>query len=284
MKIGIGLPNQVRNVRPAVVPAWARRSEVVGFSSLGSLGRLAYPGVMDTVALAAAAGATSRIGLVSTLLLGPVWPAVLLAKEVAGIDAVSGGRLTLGLGLGGRSDDFVVDGLGPRGTGKRLDRDIETYRSVWRGQTPSGCDNPAVPEGTREVPLLFGGMAQASFDRVARSGRGYIGPSAPPAVVGPAFERARAAWKEAGREGSPYLVALAYVALDDVDTGRANVHDYYRPAGPEVARAKASQVSGGAEAVRATVEAFEDLGADELMLNPTTDDIEEVTRLAETVL
>jgi len=102
--------------------------------------------------------------------------------------------------------------------------------------------------------------------------------------AGPAFERARAARKEAGREGSPYLVALPYIAFDDIDTGRVNVHDYYLPAGPEGARAKASQVSGGAEAVRATVKAFEDLGADELMLNPTTDDIDEVTRQAETVL
>ncbi|GGM26109.1 monooxygenase [Streptomyces fumigatiscleroticus] len=284
MKIGIGLPNQVREVRPAVVPAWAGAAEEAGFSSLGSLGRLAYPGVMDTVALAAAAGATHRIGLISTLLLGPVWPPVLLAKEVAGIDAVSGGRLTLGLGLGGRPDDFVVDGLGPRGTGKRLDRDVAIYRSVWRGEVPPGCGNPAVPAGTREVPLLFGGMAQASFDRVARTGRGYIGPSAPPAAVAPAFERARAAWKAAGRDGRPYLVALAYFALGDEELGRANVYDYYRPAGPDGARARADEVSAGAAAVRATVKAFEDLGVDELMLNPTVDDIDQVARLAEAVL
>ena len=56
---------------------------------------------MDTVALAAAAGATSTIGLISNIMIAPVWPAALLAKEVAGIDAVSGNRLTLGIGLGG---------------------------------------------------------------------------------------------------------------------------------------------------------------------------------------
>ncbi|GHA65701.1 hypothetical protein GCM10010372_76720 [Streptomyces tauricus] len=69
---------------------------------LGSVGRVAYPGVMDTVALAAAAGATNRIGLISNVLLGPVWPARMLAKEAQSIDGVSGGRLTLGIGLGGR--------------------------------------------------------------------------------------------------------------------------------------------------------------------------------------
>ncbi|GGJ58715.1 LLM class flavin-dependent oxidoreductase [Streptomyces brasiliensis] len=284
MKIGIGLPNQIRDVRPDVIPAWARASEEAGFSSIASLGRIAYPGVMDTVALAVAAGATSSVGLISTLLLGPVWPAVLLAKEIAGIDAVSGGRLTLGLGLGGRPDDFVVEGLGPRGTGKRLDRDIETYRSVWRGEIPPGCDNPAVPDGTREVPLLFGGMAQASFDRVARAGRGYIGPAAAPALVGPAFDHARTVWKAAGREGTPYLVALGYFALGDEDRGRAGVYDYYGSAGSDGARARADEVCGGVDAVRATVKAYEELGVDELILNPSVDDLDEVARLADAVL
>ena len=60
MRIGIGLPNQVRDVRAAVIPAWARRAEEAGFATLGTTGRIAYPGVMDTVALAAAAGATTR--------------------------------------------------------------------------------------------------------------------------------------------------------------------------------------------------------------------------------
>ncbi|WP_217561292.1 LLM class flavin-dependent oxidoreductase [Streptomyces sp. GbtcB6] len=284
MKIGIGIPNQIRNVNAVVVPEWARRAEEAGFSSLGSVGRVAYPGVMDTVALAAAAGATKRIGLISNVLLGPVWPALLLAKEIQSIDAVSGGRLTLGLGLGGRSDDFVVEGLGARGTGKRLDRDIETYKSVWRGETPVGCDNPLVPEGSREVPVLFGGMVQATYDRVARSGRGYIGASLPVGMVAGAFDGVRAAWKEAGRQGAPYLVAIAYYAIADAEGGRANVHDYYSSAGTDVAGLITSTVSGGADAVKATVEGFKAIGADELILNPTNDDLDEIQRVAEIVL
>lgn len=284
MKIGIGLPNQVRNVRPTVIPEWARRSEEAGFSSLGTVGRIAYPGVMDTVALAAAAGATTTIGLISNVLLGPVWPAVMLAKEAAGIDGISGDRLTLGLGLGGRPDDFVVDGLGPRGTGARLDRDLETYRSIWRGDAVPGSDNPAVSAGSREVPILFGGMAQASFERVARSGEGYIGASAPASMIAPAFDAVRAAWTEAGRPGSPRLVAIAYFAFADVDAGRANVHDYYSAISPEVADFITSGVSAGADAVKTTVESFAEIGTDELIFNPALDDIGEVERLAEIVL
>ncbi|WP_424569316.1 LLM class flavin-dependent oxidoreductase [Streptomyces sp. CH-036] len=284
MKIGIGIPNQIRDVRADVIPEWARRAEEAGFASLGSVGRVAYPGVMDTVALAAAAGATSRIGLISNVLLGPVWPAHLLAKEAQSIDGVSGGRFTLGIGLGGRPDDFVVEGLGPRGTGKRLDRDIETYKSVWRGETPAGCDNPLVPQGGREVPLLFGGMVQASYNRAARSGRGYIGASVPAHMITGAFDGVRTAWKDAGREGSPYLVAIAYYAVADIEAGRANVYDYYSTAGADTAGFIASAVSGGADVIRKTVSEFEAIGADELILNPTSDDIDEILRVADVVL
>lgn len=280
MQIGIGLPNQVRDVRPAVIPEWASRAEKAGFSTLGTVGRIAYPGVMDTVALAAAAAATSTIGLLPTVLLGPVWPPVLLAKEAAGIDGVSGGRLTLGLGLGGRPDDFVVEGLGPRGLGKRLDRDLEVYRRVWQGERV-GESNPAVPAGTRPVPLMFGGFAPAALDRMARWGEGYIGPSMPAAMVASAFESARAAWKNAGREGSPRLVAIAYFAFGDIERGRRNVRDYYRFMGEEMANRAAAGVLGGAAAVRGAVEAFAAIGADELIFHPMLDDIEEVARLAD---
>src|SRR3954470_13844963 len=150
MKIGIGLPNQVRNVDPTVIPAWARRAETAGFSTLGTVGRIAYPGVMDSVTLAAAAGATSTIGLISNVMLAPVWPSQLLAKELAGIDGVSGGRLTIGFGIGGREDDFVVEGRGPKGLGKRFDNDLEEYRRFWGGAPVGGGVNPGVPAGTRE--------------------------------------------------------------------------------------------------------------------------------------
>lgn len=284
MKIGIGIPNQVRNVRASVIPEWARRSEQLGFSTLGTVGRMVYPGVMDTVALAAAAGATTSVGLLSTVLTGPVWPAAFLAKEVAGIDEVSGGRLTLGVGLGGRPEDFLVEDLGARGTGKRLDEDIEVYRSVWRGTPPAGCDLPLVTEHAREIPLLFGGAAQASFDRVARTGEGYIAGSLPPAMVAPSLDGMRAAWKDAGRDGHPYLVAIAYFAFDEAGRGGENLHHYYASLGSEFADFLVSNINTGADAVKESVRAFADLGVDELILHPTTDDLDEITRLAEAVL
>lgn len=284
MKIGIGLPNQVRNINPQMISQWAKRSEDAGFSTLGTIGRIAYPGVMDTVALAAAAGATTRIGLMSNVVLGTVWPAPLLAKELASIDGVSGKRLTIGIGIGGRPDDFVVEGLGPKGLGKRLDADLETYHSVWRGDPVGGGDNAAVPSGTRQMPLLFGGIAPAALARMARWGEGYIGGSLPAKVVDDAFGQARAAWSEHGREGAPRLVALAYYALGRPDEGRDKVHYFYRAYGAELAEMVASNVLTTPGELRQAVKDFADIGADELVFNPASANLYDVGALADVVL
>ncbi|NJQ15663.1 LLM class flavin-dependent oxidoreductase [Streptomyces bohaiensis] len=283
MHIGIGLPNQVRDVHAPVIPAWARLAEEAGFSTLGTTGRIAYPGVMDTVALAAAAGATSRIGLLSQVLLATTWPGALLAKEAASIDAVSAGRLTLGIGVGIREDDFVVPGHGPRDRGARMDRDLETYRSLWAGAPVPGSENPAVPAGTRQVPLLFGATTPAAFRRMAETSDGYVAGSVPAAMASGLFDAARGAWQAAGRPGRPRLVGLNYVSLGDPDRGRANVADYYAATG-QYQDIVVGNVHTSAESVRDAVKQFEDLGVDELILSPGTDDLDEVTRLADIVL
>jgi alkanesulfonate monooxygenase SsuD/methylene tetrahydromethanopterin reductase-like flavin-dependent oxidoreductase (luciferase family) len=283
VKIGIGLPNQVRNLNPEIIPQWASKAEEAGFSTLGTVGRYAYPGVSDTVALAAAAGATSRIGLLTQVLVAPVWPGYLLAKEVAGIDGISGGRLTLGIGVGIREDDFVVEGYGPRGRGKRMDEDLKIYRSVWKGEPVGGGPNPAVPDGTRQVPLLFGAASEVAMRRAAREGEGFIGGSLPAEMVGQSFDLARKVWKEEGRTEPPRLVAIAYYAVGDIDKGRANIHDYYSAFG-DFADLVANNLSGGAAAIKQTVKAFEDLGAEELVLGPGVADLDEISRLADIVL
>jgi alkanesulfonate monooxygenase SsuD/methylene tetrahydromethanopterin reductase-like flavin-dependent oxidoreductase (luciferase family) len=270
-------------MRPDVVPAWAKLAEDAGFELLTTVGRQAYPGLADTVALAAAAAVTNRIELFTGLLLATTWPGPLLAKEVAGIDAISGGRLTLGVGVGQRPDDFIADGYGTEGRGARFDRDLETYRKIWTGETVGGGTNPAVPAGTREIPLMFGGFAPAALDRMARWGKGYIGGSLPAPIAGPGFEAAREAWHRAGREGSPRLLALAYYALGDSEKGKANVYDYYS-ATPEFAEIVAGAVCDTPAKLKETISAYSDLGVDEISFNSGTDDIDDVRRLAEAIL
>jgi alkanesulfonate monooxygenase SsuD/methylene tetrahydromethanopterin reductase-like flavin-dependent oxidoreductase (luciferase family) len=283
MKIGIGIPNHVRNTDPAVILPWATKAEEAGFSTLGTVGRIAYPGLQDTVVLAAAAGATTTIGLFSTVLLGTVWPPVLLAKEVASIDRVSGGRLTLGIGIGGRPDDFVVDGRGFEGLGKRMDSDLEVYKEVWGAGPVGGGSLAAVPAGTRQVPVMVGGFGQAAFRRMTRYGDGFIGAAIPPAMLAPMFDGARAAWTQAGREGSPRTAAIAYYVLGDEDRGRGNIRQYYGWMGDETANQMAGSVSATPDQIRSVVDAFDAMGVDEVIFHPAIGELDQLSKLAEIV-
>src|SRR2546427_8849371 len=143
MDIGIGLPNPVPGTPGRALVEWARRAEERGFSGLATIDRIAYPSYESLITLAAAAAVTERIGLVTNVLLGPTRNPVLLAKEAASVDQLSGGRLTLGLAVGGRPDDYAAAEQDFRTRGRRFDRELELMHRVWKGE--------AVGEGARAV-------------------------------------------------------------------------------------------------------------------------------------
>ena len=89
-------------------------------------------------------------------------------------------------------------------------------------------------------------------------------------MVAPMFESARQAWRDAGRDGSPRLVAIGYFAFEDVSAGRRNVSNYYQATGAEFAEAQATRVNVGPDGVKSAVATFEALGADELILHPAS--------------
>src|SRR5437764_11100676 len=110
MKIGIGLPNPVKGVPGRRLLEAAQRAEERGFAGLATIDRVAYPNYDSLTTLAAAAGATTRIGLMTNILIAPLYPPPLLTKVSASVDQLSGGRLTLGLAPGNRPDDYAVVG------------------------------------------------------------------------------------------------------------------------------------------------------------------------------
>ena len=260
MDVAIGLPNAVPGTSGEQLAEWARRAEARGFSSLGTIDRIAYPNLEPLSALAAAAAVTERIGLATTVLLGPlrVNP-VALAKQVLSVHKISGGRMTLGIGLGGREDDYVVTGVSMRTRGKDLDAMLARMREVWAGEEMG-------PETETEPRVLVGGGVEASFKRAARFGDGWIASGAPPEQFGGWREEFEAAWQEAGREEPARNAGLAYFSLGDQaeEEAKSYLTHYYAWLGEDVANWIAESAAKSPEAVQKYLSAFGGVGCQEL--------------------
>ena len=230
MRIGIGLPNPVLDVPGRLVVAWARRAEERGFSSLATIDRIAYPSYDSLTVLTASAAITERIGLLTNILLGPVYSPVLLAKVTASLDRLSDGRLTLGLGVGGRPDDYQLAGRPFDDRGRRFDTDLELLHTAWSGQPVAGSQFPVAPPATRgRIPLLIGGQAELAGPRAARWDAGFTVGGAPPEMAAGAVQEFRKAWEAAGGTGQPRTVALSYFSLGEQHTAESlhNLRTYY---------------------------------------------------------
>ena len=285
MRIGIGLPSTTLDVPGRLLVDWAGRAQDRGFSSLATIDRFAYPSFDSLTALTAAAAATDRIGLLTNILLAPAYDPVLLAKVTASLDQVSEGRLTLGLGVGGRPEDYQLVGRPFAGRGARFDAELELLHQAWAGEPVAGSAFPVGPAATRgRVPLLIGGQAKLAAPRAARWNAGFTIGGAPPEMAGGAIQEFKAAFKEAGGTGEPRVVALSYFSLGEehAEESLHNLRTYYGFLGDW-----AERVATGAprtpEAVRAQAAAFREAGVDELIFDPTVADLDQVDRLADTV-
>src|ERR687891_883914 len=145
MKIGIGLPNPIPGTEGTTLVDWARHAEQAGFSSLATIDRIVYPSYDSLISLAAAAAVTDHIGLMTNILIAPLRDEVLLAKEAASVDRLSAGRLTLGLAVGGRRDDYSAVGDGFKTRGRRFEQQIEAMSKVWRGEKNSDTGQGSAP-------------------------------------------------------------------------------------------------------------------------------------------
>jgi alkanesulfonate monooxygenase SsuD/methylene tetrahydromethanopterin reductase-like flavin-dependent oxidoreductase (luciferase family) len=284
MKLGIGLPNAVPGATGEQLTDWARAAENAGFSILGTIDRFVYPSYESLTALSAAAAVTDRIRLGTDVLLGPLRqnPA-LIAKQMLSLDALAGGgRAVLGIGAGGREDDFEVGGLSMSGRGAWLDSALEKILAIWNGEGELESKVGPRPQGNRPT-LLVGGYVQPSFERAARFGDGWTQGGSGPDQFEADVARLDDAWKRQGRDGKPYKMALIYFSLgpDAEKNAEASLGSYYTYLGEETKSMIVANAVKDADSVKAAIASFETKGCDELIMFPSSPDPEQVSLLAD---
>ena len=286
MKIGIGLPAALPGVTASEIIEWAQRADQGPFSSVSVIDRIVFPCFEPMITLAVAASVTQRVRLTSTLVLASLRNAGVLAKEAASIDAFSGGRLTLGLGIGRRQDDFRAAPAPYAGRGRRFEQQLDVMRKVWSGEPLAEDIGPVGPTPGRAggPEVLIGGRDQRAISRVGRWGDGFLAAPASAREVADQYAIAQASWDEAGRQGSPRLVGMVYYALGpgNAQEGADYLRHYYSQMGA-AAELVAQGIVASPEAARDVMRDYAAVGMDELVMLPTLRGMDQLDRLADLV-
>jgi alkanesulfonate monooxygenase SsuD/methylene tetrahydromethanopterin reductase-like flavin-dependent oxidoreductase (luciferase family) len=286
MDIAMTLPTMLAHGRDEVL-RWCRGIDEGPWSSLAVPERITYSSHSLMVQLAAAAALTERVRLCTTIVILPSHSAVRMAKDLASVDRLSEGRLTVGVGVGGREQDYRAVGAPFDRRWQRMDDQVATMRSIWAGNPPEPDLDPVGPPPVQPggPPLVAGAMGPKA---TARAARWAVGVDDGSAVAAPdvdalreVADRVRAAWREAGRTDAPHLSTSLWYALgDDAEARlRGYAFDYLRVFGDQIGEAVADSVSAYTpKALRAAVDTVRAAGFDELFLVPTTADPAELGR------
>jgi probable F420-dependent oxidoreductase len=203
MEVGVIIPNAGPKASPENIVATARLAEELGFHSLWVTDHVALPDRVDSwypyrshgrwdyrsdtnwvdpllsLQWAAAAAPTLKIG--TSILVVPLRHPLLLAKQIASIDFLTGGRFILGAGAGWMKEEFVLMGQSYENRGRRLLEMVALMRLCWSGEIVdfkgefyqvSGFRMYPIPQ-RRDIPVIWGGHSDAAIRRCARTGDGW---------------------------------------------------------------------------------------------------------------
>jgi alkanesulfonate monooxygenase SsuD/methylene tetrahydromethanopterin reductase-like flavin-dependent oxidoreductase (luciferase family) len=290
VEIGLTLPTMISGVDRDATLEWCRRIDQAPFSTLALGERIAYPNQELFVTLAAAAVLTERVRLMSTVVILPMHPAIEVAKQAATIDVLSGGRLSLGVGVGGRDEDYRALEASFERRHQRLDDQVALMERVWAGESPFDDLAPVGPAPVQAggPPLYSGALGPKAIARSAAWAEGICGFVLDPLAEDhrATFDRIEQSWTAAGRVEAPRHVTSFWYALGDdgADRLHAYSHRYLAIFGDEMATLMADLcTASSADRVREAIARLEDAGCDELLLVPTTAEPDEVDRIADLV-
>lgn len=285
------MPVMEPDLDATVLESWARAVDEGPFSSLCWGERITFSNPDSLTLLGALAAWTTRVRLLTTVIVPQLHDPVMLAKGLATGDLISGGRLTVGVGVGGRLEDYRAVGADPSTqTIRGMADQVAVMKRVWAGEkiTESVLPTGPGPVQTGGPPLFVGTIGPKTLRNAAAWADGLAGTTLDLDVAkqNELFEVAREAWAQAGKR-APHLTTSFWFAFGEPDEARAQVHRHllrymnWIPAEYVDAMAPTTGWAGSEAELLAVLHRFADIGADEVQLIPTSSDLDQVRRAAD---
>lgn len=301
IQFGVALPQSGAST-PALTEDTAqfvRAAEGYGLHSLWvqeqTIG--ADPSLEPIVNLAYVAALTSTIRLGTAAIIAPARNPVVLAKQLGSLDRLSRGRLIVGLAIGDMLSLYRASGVPVEARGERLDELVRVLKGLWTTERfdhesafRSIVDSPMEPKPVQRPhpPLWFGGKSAGALARAAREGQGWVSAGGTSiarfAELVPTVHRAIE-----GREGDFTIAKKVYISVqDDRETARRRLAEWFAAhwitgEDPEELAASVG-VSGTPQDCVEALAGLAALGPDLIILNPVYDELDQLARLAESVL
>lgn len=288
MKIGMTLPSMVPDTEYSrdTTLDWCRLIDQGPFESISVGERTTYPNQEITVLLSAAAALTERVKLYSTIFIVPTHATAVLAKQAATIDVLSNGRLTVGIGSGGREHDYIAAEKPFNNRFSRMEQQVHELKSLWAGQPPfTDADRVGPAPVQAGGPPLFAGVGgPKSLARAAQWADGLFGQNVGDgnyANFSHYVDNAHSLWKEAGRKTKPYITTSFWYALGP--NAKTQLEHYAKSymdiLGQGAVDYILSQQSIDSEAALIdALDTFQSAGCDEVILVPTSAETAELDR------
>ncbi|MDF2740229.1 MAG: N5,N10-methylene tetrahydromethanopterin reductase [Actinomycetia bacterium] len=288
MKVGVWMPNAMPfGLERSFFLDWVRLADQAGFDTLSTLDRPNYDMWDPLVSLAAAAAVTDRIRLATTTLPLPNRNEVLVAKQAAVIDRVSGGRLSLGVSLGSRPDDYQVFGATLEHRVTRFRRQLATIRQAWAEARQSNREHGVLgppPVQDPGPPIWVGALTERARQRAVELADGFIfGGAARLSTIAPAIQNMRPQVAERGKPDFSFN-AVAYIAIGGEREFAEAVahHQRYYPVLPVPAEQAIHH--GPIGKIKDVVAEYAACGLDLLVLLPEVRSLRQLELLSEHVL
>ena len=287
------MPVMEPDLDATVLETWARAIDEGPFSSLCWGERITFENPDNLTLLGALAAWTHRVRLVTTVIVPQLHHPVMLAKALATGDVLCGGRLSVGVGVGGRHEDYHAVGADlstqtMRGMAER----VAVMKRVWAGEKITDSVLPVGPAPVQPggPPLLVGSIGPKTIRGAAAWADGLAGTTLDldAAKQNELFDVAREAWAQAGRP-TPHLMTSFWFAFGSTEQARAQMHRHLRrymnwiPADYVDAMAPMTGFAGSEDELLAVLRKFEGIGTDEVQLITTSSDVDQVRRAADVV-